>query len=147
VPLPSATADMLAEHLRAHPPGPGGLIVTRTGVTKPRTVMEAGVWTRRRAGHLCLAAAKAAGIPDGNTSHSLRHHYASILLDAGESVHAVSERIGDRPEMVLRIYGHLMPNREDTTRRAVDAAWQAARRSGDLPGTAGRKRIAAKVCP
>ena len=45
-------------------------------------------------------------------------------------MHAVAERIGDRPEMVLRIYGHMMPNREDATRKAVDAAWQQA---ADVP--------------
>jgi hypothetical protein len=36
------------------------------------------------------------------------------------------QRIGDTPEMVLQVYGHLMPDREDTTRKAVDAAWRAA---------------------
>jgi integrase len=76
-------------------------------------------------------AAGAAGLPDSYTSHDLRHHYASVLLDAGESVHAVAERIGDTPQMVLSVYGHLMPNREDTTRKAVDAAWKAA---GKAPG-------------
>jgi len=92
---------------------------------------------RRRANEtwpLCSAwkayrdAAEAAGVPDGTSSHDLRHHYASVLLDAGESVHAVAERIGDTPEMVLKVYGHLMPDREDTTRKAVDAAWKAAGR-------------------
>jgi hypothetical protein len=46
-----------------------------------------------------------------------------VLLAAGESVHAVAERIGDTPAMVLAVYGHVMPDQEDTTRRAVDAAW------------------------
>jgi site-specific recombinase XerD len=31
-------------------------------------------------------AAKSAGLPAGVTSHDLRHHYASVLLAAGESV-------------------------------------------------------------
>jgi len=46
----------------------------------------------------------------------LRHHYVSVLLDAGESVITVAERIGDTPEMVLKVYGHVMPNTEDRTR-------------------------------
>jgi len=37
----------------------------------------------------------------------------------------VAARIGDTPAMVLEVYGHLMPDQEDRTRRAVDAAWQA----------------------
>jgi site-specific recombinase XerD len=75
--------------------------------------------------------ARAAGLPPGTSSHSLRHHYASVLLAAGESVYAVAERIGDDAGLVLSTYGHLMPDREDATRRAVDAAWQA---SGEAAG-------------
>jgi len=96
-----------------------------------RTVMAPAVWDKRRLGKLYKAAAQAAGLPEGTTSHDLRHHYASVLLDAGESVHAVAARIGDRPEMVLGIYGHMMPNREDRTRMAVDAAWQQAQPAGE----------------
>ena len=33
-------------------------------------------------------------MPPGTTSHDLRHHYASVLLAAGESVVAVAERLG-----------------------------------------------------
>jgi integrase len=83
--------------------------------------------------------ARAAGIPDSYSSHDLRQHYASVLLDAGESVHAVAERLGNTPETVLTVHGHLMPDREDTTRRAVDAAWQALETPASVPGWAGRK--------
>ena len=76
-------------------------------------------------------AAVAAGLPPGTTSHDLRHHYASVLLDAGEPVHAVAARIGDTPAMVLRVYGHLMPDTEDRTRAAVDAAWQVTRTAAE----------------
>ncbi|WP_218938296.1 hypothetical protein [Modestobacter altitudinis] len=41
---------------------------------------------------------------------------------------AVAERLGhDDASFVLATYGHLMPDSEDRTRRAVDAAWGAAR--------------------
>ena len=60
--------------------------------------------------------AAAAGLSAGMTSHDLRHHYASVLFAAGESVHAVAERIGDTPAMVLNVYGHVM--RIVRTRRA-----------------------------
>ena len=39
------------------------------------------------------------------TTHAMRHHYVSLLLDGGESVVAVAERIGDDPAMVLKVYG------------------------------------------
>jgi integrase len=58
------------------------------------------------------------------TSHDLRHHYASVLLAGGESVVAVAERLGhEDASLVLNTYGHLMPDSDDRTRTAVDAAW------------------------
>jgi integrase len=65
--------------------------------------------------------------PAGVTSHDLRHHYASVLLAAGESVVAVAERLGhENATLVLRTYGHLMPDSEDRTRRAIDTAWSTS---------------------
>jgi len=135
VPLPSVTAEVISEHIRLLGPGPGGLIFSsaqRSGFrldgqryNGPPSRTD-GTWSQHRVQRAYRDAASAAGLPDGTSSHDLRHHYASVLLDAGESVFAVAERIGDSPEMVLKVYGHLMPDREDTTRRAVDAAWKAA---------------------
>ncbi|MGY1619456.1 tyrosine-type recombinase/integrase [Geodermatophilus sp. SYSU D00691] len=72
------------------------------------------------------AAVVRAGLPAGTTSHDLRHHYASVLLAAGESVVAVAERLGhENASLVLTTYGHLMPDSEERTRRAVDEAWCA----------------------
>ena len=68
-----------------------------------------------------------AGLPKGTTSHDLRHHYAGVLLAAGESVMAVAERLGhEDASLVLSTYGRLMPDSDDRTRSAVDAAWGAA---------------------
>lgn len=65
-----------------------------------------------------------AGLPAGTTSHDLRHHYASVLLAAGESVVAVAERLGhENATLVLTTYGHLMPDSEERIRKTVDAAW------------------------
>ncbi len=133
VPLPGVTSLVLAEHIRLFPPGPGGLIFTtvyaelRSNGSRNSTPRRAnGSWPANVAGKAYRKAAMAAGLPDGTSSHDLRHHYASVLLDAGESVHAVAERLGDTPQMVWSTYGHIMPDREDTTRKAVDAAWKAA---------------------
>jgi hypothetical protein len=49
---------------------------------------------------------------------------AASFLAAGELVVAVAERLGhENGTLVLKTYGHLMPDSEDRTRRAVDAAW------------------------
>ena len=53
--------------------------------------------------------------------HALRHHYASVLLDAGESIKAVSEYLGHADAgFTLRTYTHLMPASDERTRKAVD---------------------------
>jgi integrase len=72
-------------------------------------------------------AVAAVGLPKGTTPHDLRHHYASVLLHAGESVVAVAERLGHKDAtQVIKVYGHLMPDGEERTRKALDAAWAHA---------------------
>lgn len=69
-------------------------------------------------------------IPAGTTFHDLRHHYASLLIDGGESVTVVAERLGNTPQETLDTYSHLWPDSTDRTRRIVDAAW-GGRESAD----------------
>jgi integrase len=117
IPLPQVVADTLAAHIAQFPPvDDGSLFTTSTGQ----------VYGREYYGALFVAAVQRAGLPGGTTSHDLRHHYASVLLAAGESVVAVAERLGhENATLVLKTYGHLMPDSEDRTRRAVDEAWCA----------------------
>ncbi|MFG2241047.1 tyrosine-type recombinase/integrase [Streptomyces sp. NPDC048734] len=54
--------------------------------------------------------------------HAFRHFYASVLLDAGENIRALSSYLGHSdPGFTLRTYTHLMPSSEGRTRRAVDS--------------------------
>jgi integrase len=54
--------------------------------------------------------------------HALRHYYASVLLDAGESIRVVADYLGHAdPGFTLRTYTHLMPSSEARERQAVDA--------------------------
>ena len=58
--------------------------------------------------------------------HALRHFYASVLIDAGESAAAVAEYLGHAdPGFTLRVYARLFPSSEDRARRAIDAAFTA----------------------
>ena len=41
--------------------------------------------------------------------HDLRHTHATLLLEAGESVKYVAERLGDREETVVETYAHVTP--------------------------------------
>jgi integrase len=58
--------------------------------------------------------------------HALRHFYASVLIDAGESVKAAAEYLGHAdPGFTLRVYAHLFPSSEALARRAVDGLFLA----------------------
>lgn len=53
--------------------------------------------------------------------HALRHFYASVLLDAGENIRALSQYLGHSdPGFTLRTYTHPMPSSEGRTRKAMD---------------------------
>jgi integrase len=44
-----------------------------------------------------------------------------VLLDADESIKAVSESLGHAdPGLMLRLYAHLMPLSQERTRKAID---------------------------
>lgn len=118
VPLPTVVADALAAHLAEFPAGSGGLLFTTTS-GRPH-------WHEHYGTRIFQRAVRGAGLPPGTSTHDLRHHYASVLLAAGESVVAVAERLGhEDATLVLTTYGHLMPDSEHRTRRAVDDAWRA----------------------
>ncbi|MFI1141966.1 tyrosine-type recombinase/integrase, partial [Streptomyces sp. NPDC020780] len=54
--------------------------------------------------------------------HALRHFYASTLLDAGESIRAVSEYLGHTdPALTLRVYAHLLPISSKRTRETMNS--------------------------
>lgn len=59
--------------------------------------------------------------------HALRHAYASVLLDAGESIKALSGYLGHSgPGFTFRTYTHLLPSSESRTRKAIDDAFTGA---------------------
>ncbi|WP_405811640.1 site-specific integrase [Streptomyces sp. NBC_01520] len=109
VPLPRMAVDAMKAHLRDFPAdGPESWIFTAP---------QGGpvVYTHFMDGSWRPACAKA-GIPKGTGPHALRHHYASLLIKHGESVKAVSERLGHtNAAMTLNIYTHLWPDSEERT--------------------------------
>jgi integrase len=117
VPLPATVADEIARHLAAYPPRTGFVFTGIRG--RPW-------WHNEYGSRIFQSAVEAAGLPESITTHDLRHHYASVLLAAGESVVAVAERLGhENATLVLTTYGHLLPDSQDRTRRAIDQAWCA----------------------
>jgi integrase len=79
-----------------------------------------------------------AGLPAGTSYHDLRHFYASLLIDHGESVKVVQERLGHATAAeTLDTYSHLWPESEDRTRAAVDRVLLApaeSTRNADVGG-------------
>jgi integrase len=125
VPLPDTVAVELAEHLRRYP-ATGNDLVFLSRESKPlnRNYFNRCIW------HPALVAVEPGR---GNGMHALRHFYASVLIDAGESVKAVAEYLGHAdPGFTLRVYAHLFPSSDERARQAVDAV--LAHRQGD--GTA-----------
>jgi integrase len=147
IPLPETVATELAAHINAFPPleislpweTPGGepttarlLLYSRERKALDRRHFNAYVWK---------AALATTGIEPSraNGMHALRHFYASVLLDAGESIKALSEYLGHSdPGFTLRTYTHLLPTSEQRTRQAVDRALTGGAATADgLPTAQG----------
>ncbi|MGW7134361.1 tyrosine-type recombinase/integrase [Streptomyces bobili] len=144
VPLPSHVAQVLRQHIKAFPPvavtlpwvRPNGAPVTKrlvftrldgtgavrrtdfnTRTWKPALV-AAGVIPAPKPGERHQAARE-------HGMHALRHFYASVLLDAGENVKALSAYLGHNdPGFTLRVYTHLMPSSDARARKAVDGLYK-----------------------
>jgi integrase len=135
VPLADAVRHQLKVHLDAFPAQPVTLPwgdPDNEPVTVPLVVTNQAeaVVNRNTFNRLTWRPAlTAAGIElvRENGCHALRHHFASVLLDAGESIKAVSEYLGHADAgFTLRTYTHLMPSSGERTRRAIDASWAGA---------------------
>jgi integrase len=129
VPLPGVVVDALTAHLAAFPAVEVELLDTTSKPTAKRRpaafifTTSAGLPIRRtRFSDVWRTAAKAAALPAGASFHDLRHYYASLLIQHGESVKVVQKRLGHKSAVeTLDTYSHLWPDSEDRTREAVDA--------------------------
>ncbi|WP_024762005.1 tyrosine-type recombinase/integrase [Streptomyces exfoliatus] len=142
VPLSPVTASALRAHMDRFPSievklpwkTPDGPLVARQLVFT--SAVGNAIWRSYFDDHVWKPALASAGvIPDrekgkryaaapGDGMHALRHFYASVLLDGGESIKALSVYLGHSdPGFTLRIYTHLMPSSEQRTREAVSAVF------------------------
>lgn len=155
VPLDPEVAAALAHHVKRFPPVEVTLPwLTPDGPKVSKKLVFTGpaghaLWSNAFNDQVWKPALAAAGIiaaPERGKRyaaarehgmHALRHFYASVLLDAGENIKALSLYLGHSdPGFTLRVYTHLMPSSEERTRRAISAMYRAASRSHDGPGTA-----------
>lgn len=141
VPLPDSVGKELSSHLATYPrvdvtlpwgtpdaerrTAAGLILTTRERSALNRNYFNTRIWKPGQA---------QVGIEQSrdNGMHALRHWYASVLLDAGESIRAVSEYLGHSdPGFTMRTYTHLMPASAERTRAAVDAAFAIGRADHD----------------
>lgn len=82
--------------------------------------------SRRRPGRprkdaLPLVSQRRDVLPDGLRFHDLRHSVASLLLSAGQSLRAVSQRLGHAdPALTLRLYTHCLPGDDEQLSAALE---------------------------
>jgi integrase len=115
VPLPEFVVDALGMHMTVYPPGRDELVFSGAHGQPIARAWLHRAWRK---------AIVEAGLPADTTWHTLRHTYASILIDGGESVTVVARRLGHaNPSETLRTYSHLWPDSDERTRQVVDAAF------------------------
>lgn len=54
---------------------------------------------------------KRTGLPK-TTIHGLRHTHATVLLNRGLNVKVIAERLGNTPQMIYTVYGHIFEELE-----------------------------------
>jgi integrase/recombinase XerD len=69
---------------------------------------------------ICVQAARAAGLDKHVTVHTLRHSFATHLLEAGTNIRTIQVLLGHRNIKTTAVYTHVSPIALETTRSPLD---------------------------
>jgi len=95
---------------------------------------QMGPWQLQRA--FRAARAVVDDLPKGFRFHDLRHFYGSTLIASGLDIKTVQTRMRHASaKTTLDCYGHMLPDRDDATRAAIDSAITARADSADFSRT------------
>jgi integrase/recombinase XerD len=83
--------------------------------------------TAKAVHHLCVQAARTAGLAKHVTVHTLRHSFATHLLEAGTDIRTIQVLLGHRNLKTTAIYTHVSPTAGQSTPSPLD-------RLAPLPG-------------
>jgi integrase/recombinase XerD len=112
VPLPAACLQLLRQHWLTH----------RNPVWLFPSALEDGNQPMHASGlqRALSAAVKESGIHKKATVHTLRHSYATHLLEAGVNLRIIQSYLGHASPATTAIYTHLTASTEAQTRQTID---------------------------
>jgi integrase/recombinase XerD len=118
VPLPQRTLELLRQYWTTHrhpvwlfpAPGRGGIGMATASEPLPRTSVQDAF----------RAALKASGIHQRASVHTLRHAWATPLLEAGVTLRLIQEYLGHHAPATTAMYTHLTAQADAMAREALD---------------------------
>jgi len=124
VPLPSATLQLLRDHWRTHR-SPAWLFpaATRHG-TQFSVAHDCGPITRDSLQSAFRHAVKKSGVHKRAHVHTLRHSYATHLLEDGVNLRLIQEYLGHSSPRTTAVYTHLTREIRDAARDPINRLMQ-----------------------
>ena len=119
VPLPPRTLELLRQYWKTHrhplwlfpAPGRGGIGMSTASAPMPRNSVQDAF----------RAALKHSGISKRASVHTLRHSYATHLLEAGVNLRLIQDYLGHNTPTTTAIYTHLTVKADAMAREALTA--------------------------